>query len=91
VTKEQLVKAVAAKAEITQKEAARAVNAFQEAVQEALARGEEVRVVGFGTFLVRERAERKGRDPRTGQEMEIPAKRVVAFRPGSDLVGAVRR
>ena len=91
MTKEALVKAVAAKAEITQKEAARAVNAFQEAVREALARGEEIRLVGFGTFLVRERAARKGRNIRTGEEITIPPKRVVAFRPGSDLVGAVRR
>lgn len=91
VTKEQLVKAVAAKAGVTRREAARAVGAFQEAVREALARGEEVRLVGFGAFLVRERAARKGRNIRTGEEIVIPPKRVVAFRPGSGLTGAVDR
>ena len=91
MTKEQLVKAVAAEAGVTQREAARAVDGFMEAVREALARGEEVRLVGFGTFLVRERAARKGRNLRTGEEIAIPARRVVVFRPGSDLAGAVNR
>ena len=91
MTKEQLVKAVAAKAGVTQREAARAVDAFCDAVREALAAGDEVRLVGFGTFLVRERAARKGRNIRTGEEIVIPARRVVAFRPGSDLAGAVNR
>lgn len=90
MTKEGLIKAMAAKAEMTQKDAARALDAFQEAVREALARGEEVRLVGFGTFLVRERAARKGRDPRTGEELEIPARKAAAFRPGADLAAAVR-
>lgn len=91
MTKEQLVKAVAAKAGVTQREAARAVDAFCGAVREALAAGNEVRLVGFGTFLVRERAARKGRNIRTGEEITIPPRRVVAFRAGSNLTGAVNR
>ncbi|KYH30656.1 HU family DNA-binding protein [Neomoorella mulderi] len=90
MTKETLVKAVAAKAGTTQKEAARALDAFCEAVRDALAAGEEVKITGFGSFSVKERSARKGRDPRTGEELEIPARRAVVFRPGSELAAAVR-
>ncbi|NHM25972.1 HU family DNA-binding protein [Desulfofundulus sp. TPOSR] len=89
MTKTDLIKAVAEKAVMTQKDAARAVDALLEAVQEAVARGEEVRNPGFGAFIVRERAERQGRDLRTGEVITIPARKVVAFRAGKELREAV--
>jgi len=85
VTKTDLIRAVAEKADMTQKDAARAVDAFMEAVQEAVARGEEVRIPGFGAFVVKERAERQGRDIRTGETITIPPRKVVAFRAGKEL------
>jgi DNA-binding protein HU-beta len=89
VTKTDLIRAVAEKADMTQKDAARAVDALLEAIQEAVARGEEVRIPGFGAFIVRERAERQGRDIRTGETITIPARKVVAFRVGKELREAV--
>lgn len=89
MTKHELVKAVAEKSDLTQKAAARAVDAFVEAVQEAVSRGEEVRIPGFGAFVVKTRAERQGRDIRTGKVVTIPAKKVVAFRAGKELKEAV--
>ncbi|MGB9848909.1 MAG: HU family DNA-binding protein [Moorellaceae bacterium] len=85
MTKTDLVRAVAAKAGLKVKDADRAVGAFLEVIQEAVARGEEVRVPGFGAFVVKERAARKGRDLRTGKEITIPAAKVVAFRAGKFL------
>lgn len=89
MTKAELVKAVAERADITQKVAARTVDAFIEAVQEAVARGEEVRIPGFGAFVVKKRSERQGRDIRTGEAITIPARKVVAFRAGKELKEAV--
>ncbi len=89
MTKADLIKAVAEKAVMKQKDAARAVDALLEAVQEAVARGEEVRIPGFGAFVVKERAERQGRDVRTGETITIPPRKVVAFRAGKELKEAV--
>lgn len=89
VTKTDLIRAVAEKAVMTQKDAARAVDALLEAVQEAVARGEEVRIPGFGAFVVKERGERQGRDIRTGETITIPPRKVVAFRAGKELREAV--
>lgn len=89
MTKQEFVKAVAEKAEISQKKAAQAVEAFLETIREAASRGETVQLVGFGAFVVKDRAARAGRDPRTGAEIEIPARRVVVFRPGKQLKSAV--
>jgi DNA-binding protein HU-beta len=89
MTKTELVKAIAERADITQKVAARAVDAFVEAVQEAVGRGEEVRIPGFGAFLVKTRAERKGRDIRTGETITIPARKLVAFKAGKEMKEAV--
>ena len=89
MTKTELVKAVADKADITQKVAARAIDALIEVVQEAVARGEDVRIPGFGAFVVKERGERKGRDIRTGEVITIPAKKAVAFKAGKELKEAV--
>jgi len=86
MNKKQLIAAMAEIAEIKKVEAERALNAFIEAVTEALASGDKVRIVGFGTFYVTERAERKGRNPRTGEEMTIPARKVVKFRGSKGLL-----
>lgn len=89
MTKTDLVKAVAAKAGMSQKDAGRVLDALLEVIQEAVARGEEVRLPGFGAFVVKERGARKGRNIRTGEEITIPAAKVVAFRAGKFLRAAV--
>lgn len=80
-----MVSSVAEKAEITKKEAEKVVSAVFASVEEALAKGEKVQLVGFGTFEVKERAARTGRNPKTGEEIEIPATRVPSFKPGKSL------
>lgn len=89
MNKSDLVLKVSEKAELTQKEAAAAVNAFTAAVQEALSKGDNVTLIGFGTFLVRERAARSGHNPRTGEALQIPAVKVPSFRPGKNLKDVV--
>lgn len=89
MNKSDLVLKVSEKAELTQKEAAAAVNAFTAAVQEALSNGDNVTLIGFGTFLVRERAARSGHNPRTGETLQIPAVKVPSFRPGKNLKDVV--
>ncbi|MFD3450006.1 HU family DNA-binding protein [Microbacteriaceae bacterium 4G12] len=90
MNKTELVKQVAEKAEFSQKDATQAVNAVFEAVTNALASGEKVQLIGFGTFEVRDRAERTGRNPQTGAEMVIPASKVPAFKAGKELKEAVK-
>lgn len=90
MNKTDLVNAVAVEAEITKKDAEKAVNAVFETIQEALAKGEKVQLIGFGNFEVRERAARKGRNPQTGAEIKIPASKVPAFKPGKALKDAVK-
>lgn len=89
VNKAELVNAVAAKAGITKKDAEAAVSAVFDAVAAALARGEEVKLAGFGSFCVRQRAARTARNPRTGEEINIPAAKAAVFRPASQLKEAV--
>lgn len=91
MTKSDLVKAVAKRAGTTQDTAARAIDAFTAAVAEALGRGESVKLVGFGEFTVRERAARRGRDPRSGASVTIPARKVPGFKAGAGLREAVAR
>jgi DNA-binding protein HU-beta len=85
LNKTELVSSVAEKAEITKKEAEKVVSAVFASVEEALAKGEKVQLVGFGTFEVKERAARTGRNPKTGEEIDIPATRVPSFKPGKSL------
>ena len=85
MNREEFVKAVAEKAGITKKDAATVVNAVLEVIEEAMKKGEEVKFTGFGTFKVVTRRERKGRNPRTGEEIVIPAAKVVRFSPGAKL------
>ena len=88
--KAELVSEVAAKTDLTKKEVAAAVDAIFNSIQEDLAKGEKVQLIGFGTFEVRHRAARKGRNPQTGDEIEIPASEVPAFKPGKALKEAVK-
>lgn len=85
MNKKTLVAEVSRKAGVTKKEAQKVVDAFIETVGEALSKGEKVRLVGFGSFLVKERAARKGVNPRTKKAINIPAKKVPKFVPGKDL------
>ena len=86
MNKLQLTEAVAAKvAGLTKKQSAEAVNAVLEAIAEALAAGDDVKITGFGGFEVKERAARTGRNPKTGETVEIPASKYVAFSAGSAL------
>lgn len=89
LTKTDLVQTVSSAVKVSRRQAAGILNALLETIEAAVAKGEDVRIVGFGTFTVRERAARKGRSPATGQEIVIPAKRVVVFRPGKELRAAV--
>jgi DNA-binding protein HU-beta len=90
MNKTELVKAVAEQAELTQKDAAKAVDALIETISETLAQEEKIQLIGFGTFEVRERSARKGRNPQTGEEIEIAASKVPAFKPGKELKEAVK-
>ncbi|MBE5101452.1 HU family DNA-binding protein [Priestia aryabhattai] len=88
--KAEFVEAVASKSELTKQEAKKAVDAVFETISTTLAKGEKVQLVGFGTFEVRERAERTGRNPQTGEEMTIPATKVPGFKVGKELKEAVK-
>ncbi|MFV1457194.1 HU family DNA-binding protein, partial [Bacillus mycoides] len=77
-------------AEVTKAQAEKAVASVLGGVKDTLAAGEKVQLLGFGTFEVRERAARKGRNPQTGEEMEIAASKVPAFKPGKELKEAVK-
>ncbi|HET6453626.1 MAG TPA: HU family DNA-binding protein [Armatimonadota bacterium] len=89
MTKPELVDQVAAKTGMKKKDAAVTVDAVLETIQDTLNRKEEVSLVGFGTFDVRARGERMGRNPRTGEQITIPASTVCIFRPGRKLREAV--
>jgi DNA-binding protein HU-beta len=90
MNKSELVNAVSAQAELSKKDAAKAVDALFESISTALANGEKIQLVGFGTFEVRERAARTGRNPQTGDEIQIAASKVPAFKPGKELKEAVK-
>ncbi|MBR1923381.1 MAG: HU family DNA-binding protein [Paludibacteraceae bacterium] len=85
MNKGELVAAVAAKAQMTKADAAKAVDAAMDVVIEALQKGENVQMIGFGTFAVTKRAARKGVNPATGKAIEIPAKNVVKFKAGAKM------
>lgn len=87
--KVELVEAVAAKAGLTKADASRALDATLEVITNALAKGDKVPLVGFGTFAVSKRAARMGRNPQTGAEVKIPARKAVTFKAGSALKESV--
>ncbi len=89
MNKGELIDYVSGKADITKKDAEKTINAVLEGIQGALAEGDKVQLVGFGTFEVRERSARKGRNPQTGQLIDIPASKVPAFKGGKMLKEAV--
>jgi DNA-binding protein HU-beta len=89
VNKSQLIDKIADGADISKAAAGRALDAFIDAVGEALKEGDQVALVGFGTFAVRERAARSGRNPQTGATIEIAAGKVPAFKAGKALKDAV--
>ncbi len=90
MTKAELVAKVAAEAGVTKAAAERCVNAFVSALTDALAKGERVALPGLGVFNVKERKARKGRNPRTGEEITIPARKVVVFNPAKALKEKVK-
>ncbi|WP_069469893.1 HU family DNA-binding protein [Candidatus Marithrix sp. Canyon 246] len=89
MNKSELVQAVADLSELTKTDAAKAVDALLESIKDTLAKGDTVTLIGFGTFGVRERAARVGRNPRTGERLDIKAANVPVFKPGKALKDAV--
>ncbi len=85
MNKTELVVAIAEKAEISRRDAEQALEAFKDVIAEELKKGEKIQLVGFGTFEVSERAARVGRNPQTGEEMQIPASKTPKFKPGKAL------
>ena len=91
MTKTDLISAVAAKAEISKKDADKAVSTVISAISDSLVAGEKVQLVGFGTFEVRDRAAREGKNPATGEKIAIAATKVPAFKAGKALKDAVAK
>ena len=89
MTKAELIDAMAQKAGLSKKDAGEALVAFTDAVAEALAKGDKVALIGFGTFSVSQRAAREGRNPSTGEMMKIEASKVAKFKAGAKLKEAV--
>ncbi|MNM85438.1 DNA-binding protein HU 1 [compost metagenome] len=90
MNKSDLVSQVAESAELSKKDAGKAVDAVFEAISTALQNGDKVQLVGFGNFEVRERSARKGRNPQTGEEIEIAASKIPAFKPGKALKDGIK-
>ena len=91
MNKTELIAAVAEKAGMTKKDAERAVNAALDTITEALAEGEKVQLVGFGSFEVKKRAERTGLNPKTMESIAIPATKAPVFKAGKALKDAVAK
>lgn len=89
MNKAELIEAMAAKAELSKADAKRALDAFVESTTDTLKTGGRVALVGFGSFSISERAARKGRNPQTGKEINIAAKKVVKFKAGAELSDTV--
>ncbi|MEC2056168.1 HU family DNA-binding protein [Peribacillus psychrosaccharolyticus] len=90
MNKTDLVNSVATQAELSKADSKKAVDALLETIATTLANNEKIQLVGFGTFEVRERAARKGRNPQTGEEIQIAASKLPAFKPGKELKEAVK-
>ena len=91
MNKTELVNAVAEKADFSKKDADKAVAAVLDSITDALAQGDKVQIVGFGTFEVRARAEKQGPNPKTGEAMIVPASNLPAFKAGKALKEAVAK
>lgn len=90
MNKTELIKQVAQEANLTQKDATASVQAVLDQITQALAKGDSVQLIRFGTFEVRERSARTGRNPQTGEEMFIPGGKTPAFKAGKSLKEAVK-
>lgn len=90
MNKQELISNISEKTGLTKKDTGTILEAFTEVVTDALAQGDKVQVVGFGTFETRQRAARKGRNPQTGEEMDIPESTVPAFKPGGKLKEVIK-
>lgn len=91
MNKTELISAVAEQAALSKKDAEKAISAVIDSITNALAEGDKVQLVGFGTFEVREREARKGKNPRTGEEISIPASKVPAFKAGKPLKETINK
>ena len=89
MNKSELIDAIASASELTKVDAGRALDAFMSSVTDALKSGDSVALVGFGTFAVKDRAERKGRNPQTGAEITIKAAKIPSFKAGKGLKDSV--
>jgi DNA-binding protein HU-beta len=89
MNKGELIEAVAAAADLTKADASKAVEAVLDSITRALKKGDQVAIVGFGSFSVKSRAARQGRNPKTGAAIDIPASRVPGFKAGKALKDAV--
>ena len=91
MTKAELVTMVAEKADLTKKDAEKAISAVVDSISETLAKGEKIQLVGFGTFEVAERAARTGKNPQTKEEIQIPASKAPKFKAGRALKDTVNK
>lgn len=92
MNKSELIASMSEKSELTKKEAELALNAFMKSVEEALVNGDKIQLVGFGTFEVKQRAERQGRNPRNPEEViQIPASKAPVFKAGKSLKEACNK
>lgn len=91
MNKSELITSMAEKSGLSKKDVEKALSAFTESIQDALVNGEKVQLIGFGSFEVRERAERKGRNPKTREEMIIPASKAPVFKAGKALKDSVNQ
>nr|WP_319401293.1 HU family DNA-binding protein [uncultured Carboxylicivirga sp.] len=89
MNKSELVSAIAEASGLTKADSEKALNATTEAIKNTLAKGESIQLIGFGTFSISERSARTGRNPQTGKEIQIAAKKVAKFKPGKALDEAV--
>jgi DNA-binding protein HU-beta len=90
MNKAELIEAIASQANLTKADAKKALDAFVGATTTALKQGDRVALVGFGSFGISERKARTGRNPQTGKEINIKAKKVVKFKPGSELANVIK-
>lgn len=90
MNKGELIDAIASHSKLTKADAGRALDATIETIEKALKKGDRVALVGFGSFTVTKRSARVGRNPQTGKEIKIPAKKVVKFKAGSELAKKVK-
>jgi DNA-binding protein HU-beta len=91
MNKAELIDAIASGAKLTKADAAKALDATIDAIHKALKKGERVQLIGFGSFSVAKRNARTGRNPQTGKEIKIPAKKVVKFKAGAELANSVNK